>query len=150
MSPHLSISYASMFVSLSFCQGILHALHFAFLICSMIFLSVSWLLATAGQSADSPILILPSGAITGVQTLPTENKSLTRSVKFELGFYLAMRMQFAHFGPIVFHLTSGKFKSARPCGYRHDSLSAGLDGTGSTMAPSFLSQYLSLSVNGSG
>ena len=63
---------------------------------------------------------------------------------------LVINIQFAHFGPTVFQLSSAWFTNTLPCGYKHRDLSFGSEGTVSIRATKFLNQYLSLSVSGSG
>ena len=62
---------------------------------------------TDGHKADSPTLISPSGAMTGVQNLPCIDNVSTRSLNFPENICLAIRIQLLHFGAIVFQLASG-------------------------------------------
>ena len=63
------------------------------------------MVAAGGHSADSPSLMEPSGAITGVQNLPADESAATIPVT-EFTPWSGSSLELAHFGPIVFQLSS--------------------------------------------
>lgn len=69
--------------------------------------TVSYIDATEGHNADSPTLMPPSGAITGVHTFLLERRIYTSSENVALGFCFAISIQLLHLGPTVFHLAAG-------------------------------------------